>query len=513
MAKNTRTDDLHVLSTQNPRLTPWLWSILDRLLPNYQKETDAETVRLGRLLVGFCTGLFLCCLVFCLVTWSVGKRELTGFELTALLLFYPFVLVFFRVTRSTFLSSMLFVWGSLLLFAFEWWGSGQGKVLVLFWNALIPLFAVCLLGVRWGGVSALFVVFGYTMLLTSAKGGTAGHLASIPVDVMLLCAASLFVCLCLSIAVVYETSRRLSVVSVDQALDTLHQEHAELQSERGELERLVAERTMDATRSRDQALEANQIKNLFLTNMSHELRTPLNAIIGYTELLQEDILQFTPRECLADLRKIYRASQHLLEMVNDVLDLSRIEAGKIKLYLEWCEVKEFVENIALTIKPLTKKNGNHFEWDVDESLDSMRTDLRKLRQSVLNLLSNACKFTQEGTVVLQVYPTTLEERDFVAFEVRDTGIGIPPEKLDGIFQFFVQGDISATKRYGGTGLGLTISQKLCHLMGGQIEVESAEGEGSTFTLLVPVIIEGAVQRNVLSLDNLPAAIPLKTSGS
>lgn len=240
-----------------------------------------------------------------------------------------------------------------------------------------------------------------------------------------------------------------------------------------------------AETARAGAEEANQTKSRFLANMSHELRTPMNAIIGYSEMLQEDAEDQGVEEFVPDLKKIRAAAKHLLDLINGVLDLSKIEAGKMDVYLEPVAVQELVEDVRSNVEPLMQVNDNRFEISCGDEVGSMITDATKLRQSLINLLSNASKFTDHGTVRLDIALENRLGRDWVRFEVRDTGIGMTPEQLRKLFQPFTQADASTTRKYGGTGLGLTITKHFCTMLGGDVQVRSAAGEGTTFTILLP----------------------------
>ena len=254
------------------------------------------------------------------------------------------------------------------------------------------------------------------------------------------------------------------------------------QKEAADRLRLVNEQL---TQTRDQAVEANQAKSIFLANMSHELRTPLNAVIGYTELIREDAEIFGYDEIAPDLSKIHVAAKHLLSLINDILDLSKIEAGRHEIIWETFALADLIGDVASTIGPAAQQKENAFVIDADDSLGMIRADRIKLRQILLNLLSNACKFTQEGEVRLQVQRESTELGDQFVFEITDTGIGVSNEKLQGLFEPFTQADNSTTREYGGTGLGLTITQHFCKMMGGSIEAESEKGKGSTFRVRLP----------------------------
>jgi signal transduction histidine kinase/DNA-binding response OmpR family regulator len=240
----------------------------------------------------------------------------------------------------------------------------------------------------------------------------------------------------------------------------------------------------EASKEREEALQANVFKSQFLANMSHELRTPLNAIIGYSEMLKEEAEDMGEQMFVEDLDKINKAGKHLLSLINDILDLSKIEAGKMDLYLEPCDIPVIIQDVLTTVKPLLEKNGNKLESSFPEG--SMITDVTKLRQLLFNLLSNAGKFTKEGTVWLDAGYETVQEKRGIAFRVKDTGIGMTPEQMEHLFEAFKQGDSSTTKKYGGTGLGLAISKKICELMGGSIQVQSKSGQGTTFTVWLPL---------------------------
>jgi adenylate cyclase len=236
--------------------------------------------------------------------------------------------------------------------------------------------------------------------------------------------------------------------------------------------------------ARDVADQANRTKSTFLANMSHELRTPLNAIIGYSEILQEDVADLGQQSLVADLKKIEAAGRHLLGLINDILDLSKIEAGRMEVFIEDVEVVPLLEEVRAIIVPMAKKNDNAVEFRIAEKLGTMRTDRTKLKQSLLNILSNASKFTENGELTL-LADRFEADQPMVRFAISDTGIGMTDEQLSRLFQAFSQADASTTKQYGGTGLGLAITRNFCHLLGGDVTVVSKPGEGSTFTITLP----------------------------
>jgi hypothetical protein len=245
----------------------------------------------------------------------------------------------------------------------------------------------------------------------------------------------------------------------------------------------------ELAKARDAAESANQAKSSFLANMSHELRTPLNAIIGYSEILMEDAEDEGREEVLPDLQKIRAAGKHLLTLINDILDLSKIEAGKMDLFLEDVDLAALVDEVSGMIQPLVEKNGNRLDVSIAPSLQTIHTDQTKVRQALFNLLSNASKFTNQGVVSLDVEKVAEDAETgagWAVFRVRDTGIGMSEAQIQKLFRPFTQADSSTTRKYGGTGLGLTITQRFCQLMGGRITVESEPGAGSQFTIWLPL---------------------------
>ncbi|MBI3919201.1 MAG: ammonium transporter [Betaproteobacteria bacterium] len=243
-------------------------------------------------------------------------------------------------------------------------------------------------------------------------------------------------------------------------------------------------------RAKEAAEAANQSKSAFLANMSHELRTPLNAIIGVTEMMLEDARNLKRDDEIEPLERVLRASGHLLALINDVLDLSKIEAGKWELELESFHIGPLIEDLAKTIQPLAVKGGNKFVLDCPADIGTMRADQRHLRQALLNLASNAVKFTERGTITIRAERRRGAGGDSIVIQVTDTGIGMTPQEIAKLFTEFTQADSSIARKFGGTGLGLAISRRFCRQMGGDITVESAPGRGSTFMIRLPATVAG-----------------------
>lgn len=265
------------------------------------------------------------------------------------------------------------------------------------------------------------------------------------------------------------------------ANEVLAEQNAERQRAEEEVRRLYETLTV----AHEEALAANQVKSQFLANMSHELRTPLNAIIGYSELLQLLAARKNDQTFTADLEKIHKAGRHLLTLINDILDLSKIEAGRVDFELQVFDVAQIVDEIRETIAPLATQNTNQLEIHVASGLQPVNADPLRLKQCLLNLLSNACKFTKQGRVSLSIDRQPTPTGETVVFQVTDTGIGLTEDQIARLFQPFTQADASTTRKFGGTGLGLAITKKLCEAMGGKVSVESTLDVGSVFRIQMP----------------------------
>jgi signal transduction histidine kinase/CheY-like chemotaxis protein len=283
-----------------------------------------------------------------------------------------------------------------------------------------------------------------------------------------------------------------TMLSEIQQRDTaLQSTNGELKTRTQELEEEVFQRKQaqeELSKAKHAAEEANRAKSTFLANMSHELRTPLNAIIGYSEMLEEETRDAGKIENVQDLKKIQAAGKHLLALINDVLDLSKIEAGKMGLHLETFDVPQVIEEMVTTLQPAAAKNSNSVNVRVAENVGTMKADITKVRQILFNLLSNACKFTDHGTISVDVDQIRAEDKECIQFRVSDTGIGISAQQRQNLFQEFAQADSSIARKYGGTGLGLAITHRFVQLMKGQINVESEPGKGAVFTVQLPTQI-------------------------
>jgi signal transduction histidine kinase len=242
----------------------------------------------------------------------------------------------------------------------------------------------------------------------------------------------------------------------------------------------------ESNQLRISAEQANAAKSAFLARMSHEIRTPLNAIIGYCELIQEDAHAIGNIDFISDLQKIHSAGKHLLALISDILDISKIEAGMMELCPEKFDVLALLDDLIETITPVVENNGNRFEFKIPKQIGMITADKLRVRQILFNLLSNAGKFTQNSKVMLAASREMSATGEWIHFIIRDWGIGIAPEHLEHLFTDFHQGDTSTSRKYGGTGLGLAICKKFCEMMGGDISVQSELEKGSTFTVRLPV---------------------------
>jgi signal transduction histidine kinase len=268
---------------------------------------------------------------------------------------------------------------------------------------------------------------------------------------------------------------------LSDANDNLAEQNRERCRAEAEVRRLYD----DLTIAHEEVVAASQVKSQFLANMSHELRTPLNAIIGYSDLLQVVAARKQDTTYVDDLQRIQKAGKHLLKLINDILDISKIEAGKLQLEMQVFDVPMILDEINETIQPLAAQNSNAFTVNVAPDLSPVHADCMRLKQCLLNLLSNACKFTQAGEVDFSITQEQVHGQEFVTFRVTDTGVGLSDDQAARLFQPFSQADASTTRKFGGTGLGLAITKNLCDAMGGNIDLQSQLGAGSSFTIRLP----------------------------
>jgi signal transduction histidine kinase/CheY-like chemotaxis protein len=285
-----------------------------------------------------------------------------------------------------------------------------------------------------------------------------------------------------------EIGRRIMLLNARQLRQGNHAELLVLA-----MEDVTERRRVEAEigKAKEAAETANRTKSLFLANMSHELRTPLNAILGFSEMLQDEAAERNLEEFSVDLQKITTAGRHLLGLINDILDLSKIEAGKMELQLEAFDVAELIAEVATTVERQALKNGNALEVTCAPDIGAMWADLSKVRQGLLNLASNAAKFTHNGRISVVAERQLVDGSDWIMFRVSDTGIGLDAEQVVRLFQPFTQADASTTRKFGGTGLGLALTRRFCQMMNGDVMVQSVAGEGSVFTMLLPATVQGA----------------------
>jgi signal transduction histidine kinase/CheY-like chemotaxis protein len=273
----------------------------------------------------------------------------------------------------------------------------------------------------------------------------------------------------------------------------------------------------EVSKAREAAETANRTKSLFLANMSHELRTPLNAIVGYSEMLQEEATDRNLLDFGSDLQKISTSGRHLLGLINDILDLSKIEAGKMELRLEVFDIPALIDEVASTIRMQASKNGNTLEVVCDPSIGLMRGDLGKVRQGLFNLASNAAKFTHDGAIRVVAERQEMDGSEWILFRVTDTGIGLSAEQIVRLFQPFTQADASTTRRFGGTGLGLALTRRFCQMMSGDVTVQSVPGEGSVFTIKLPATLSEVTAESAetpdLDVPNVPDDEPVPIPGT
>ncbi|RKF07538.1 response regulator [Oceaniradius stylonematis] len=386
--------------------------------------------------------------------------------------FFPIALQFFpRRYELLAITSVANLNFAILITAYHFGGVSSP---LLMWFLVVPLLAFFYLG---SGVRTSVAIFAQIVIGLAAFYAVYLMNRSFPMHIPLeeMVDVTMISMLCASLYIFFMASYYASVVdSQSELLKEIDRHQATMD---------------DLTAAKEEAERANGAKSEFLAKMSHELRTPLNAVLGYSEILLEDAELDGNGEQIADLQKISAAGKHLLAMVNDILDISKIEAGKTELFLEDVDLDQLIEEIEVTARPLAAKNTNVFEVIKDGELGTAHLDLTKLRQATFNLLSNASKFCQNGKITLEVKTIEQDGRPMLSMAVHDTGVGISEEALASLFQNFTQAHASINAKFGGTGLGLSLSKNLCRLMGGDITADSVLGEGSVFTITVPMRVE------------------------
>lgn len=460
--------------------------LIDRFIPPPLREEREELLR-SRLFVGTCLAIMTSCVVLfpALLFWNDGGwliPTLTGLSLIAFVFQLALFWHFKSPTFSGILVTLQFTANVLIFSAM----TGGNLSPVLFWDVIIILLAMIMVGLWWGVICTIFSMS--KVLLFAVLSYQKISLITAPIsshNLSVVITGLSFFALIGFLGWLYNNTRR-------------HAEEALTSS-------LMSMKKMEV--AKDAALLANRSKSEFLATMSHELRTPLNAIIGYAEILQEEADDLNCTEIIPDLDKIRGAGEHLLNLINDILDLSKIEAGKMEFKAESFSLPELAEEISHTIQPLINKKNNQLQVDLDERLEEVTIDRIKLRQCVFNLLSNATKFTERGKITWRItYDDETYPVPMMVHEVEDTGIGMSKEQLEKLFRMFQQGDASHTRKYGGTGLGLAITKKLSQLMGGDITATSIEKQGSTFKMWLPIA------QQPTSFDNLPEVL-LKASNT
>jgi len=441
--------------------------VLDRLLPADLKQGSSEILRKARLFVGITIGCAFMFLLFTFLRMVFAQQVGIEWLMAVFGVLHLSNLFVLQRTSSLKLSSFLMALYVLLPSLPIIFATGGIHAALFYWYAYFLFFLVFLINIRWGAIFAVVIVLmlplAYLLPETGLSIFTVKPNAHTPA--LVIVGKLTFVLFGLMIAWLYDSSRRHAM---EELRNSVHL-------------------TKEMTEAKEVAEFASQAKSEFLATMSHELRTPLNAIIGYTEMLQEDVEMDQHEEYLPDLNKIQQAGKHLLALINDILDISKIEAGRLELRPESFDFKELMDSLEETAHSLARKNKNKITFTCDYELRSREiiSDRIRLRQCLLNIIGNACKFTEEGEVSLDAKHIYVDEIPFVEVTVKDTGIGMEKEQVQQLFERFAQGDQGTTRKYGGTGLGLAITKELVHMLGGEIMAKSEIGKGSCFTLRFP----------------------------
>lgn len=443
-----------------------------RIIPGALRRGGVDYARRARLLIGITLAILgfnaLVTLIFLLFLGETDLARATGLAALGCTLVIPIL----RVSGSvTFAGNVLLVdmWATLHILATYLTGTHDAPVA---WVILLPVLAITVCntasGIAWTILAALEIGF-FTWLASRDTGpllweGQEGRLTLFALTHIALLA------LLATTAFLYERFK-------DRTLERLNSTNKKL------------------AQARDRALEANRAKSAFVANMSHELRTPLNAVIGYADMLAEDVEAISPQELRTDLARIKSSGKHLLRLINELLEFSRMEAGRVRLDIEPFPIVLLTRELVQTMEREAQKGKNALEFFCEDETPTgelFRSDPTRLRQCLYNLISNACKFTHEGSILVRMKrlrPESAQGTDLAVFEVIDNGIGMTSEQLERVFEPFVQAEESIARRYGGTGLGLSLSRRLAEALGGTLEAYSVEGEGSRFVLTIPQLPE------------------------
>ncbi len=438
--------------------------LIEWFIPMRGIGLELDDLRRYRLVVIFSFLIAPSGIIFGIIRIIEGNYSLATFLLVTffLIIGVPFYLKYNNQLYAAGHTFLLILFFSLNIVTF-FEGGLEGTALV--WISGLPLVAILIMGKRsgllWGGIVLTNIII-YFILNSIDPSFPPALLKTKPLHRFFSLIG--FSIILIGLALLYERAKETILTKLELSNEELIQ-------------------------ARDNADAANQTKSEFLANMSHEIRTPLNALIGYTELLLEEAEERNLDNFIADLKKIQLAEQTLLSLVNDILDISRIEAGKIDISKEYFSLDDFIEDALREFYPTIQQSTNSFSLDKPALLGMMYSDAKKIKQCLFNLLSNAFKFTTKGKIKLKIRLYKINEEKWIKFQVMDTGIGISEEQMKNLFEQFYQGDASITRKYEGTGLGLAISKKLCRLLGGTITVKSTLGKGSTFTISLPLNLD------------------------
>jgi len=461
-------------------------SIFDKWIPDAILQGSSDELRRSRLLLGACSILALIGVIGIVRSLLWGMWVEVGgviFLMLSLVVIYGLL----HKDHSARRGGKLLCLELILMIALVDYFSGGVSYGNIYWYALPATLGTFLVSNRFGSLcaflGALFLILYTALKLSGVPFPSAVVYTKFSFTMTACVFVTIFLMTMSALANQFENARKDAMFTLQQTL--------------------LAKRELEV--ARDVAEAASEAKSEFLATMSHELRTPLNAIIGYSEMLQEDLEEEDMDDYVGDLVKIHTSGRHLLQLINDILDISKIEAGKMEFQVETFDLLPFVREISQQVEPLLDANANSFSLELPKKLRSMTADREKVGQVLMNLLSNATKFTHKGSIVLRVDYEGKGKDKMISFAVKDTGIGLEPDKLDDLFAKFSQADNSRTRKYDGSGLGLTIAQSLCESMGGSIEATSVPGKGSCFTVKFPLVSRNEEKRPMGSATFLQAS--------